>query len=68
MMERNQIAHALRIAEGNQSEAARLLQIQRQRLYRKIENYRLQYLTRAGERAEERNRQTNDSAVENFVA
>jgi DNA-binding NtrC family response regulator len=55
MMERNQIAHALRVAEGNQSKAARLLQIQRQRLYRKIEAFGLQYLTRVSERENEAN-------------
>ena len=46
--ERNHIAHALRVAEGNQAKAARLLGIQRQRLYRKIELYGLDTLTRTG--------------------
>jgi DNA-binding NtrC family response regulator len=39
--ERRVIAAALRQAKGNKNEAARLLQIDRQRLYRKIEKYRL---------------------------
>jgi len=39
--ERRVIAAALRQAHGNKNEAARLLQIDRQRLYRKIEKYRL---------------------------
>jgi transcriptional regulator with PAS, ATPase and Fis domain len=46
--ERNHIAHALRVAEGNQAKAARMLGIQRQRLYRKIELYGLDNLTRTG--------------------
>ena len=40
-MERSLIAEALRRAGGNKNEAARLLKIDRQRLYRKIEKYRL---------------------------
>lgn len=40
-MERSAIANALRRAGGNKNEAARLLQIDRQRLYRKIEKYGL---------------------------
>jgi len=39
--ERNLIAAALRKAHGNKNEAARLLGIDRQRLYRKIEKYGL---------------------------
>ena len=39
--ERRVIAAALRQARGNKNEAARLLQIDRQRLYRKIEKYGL---------------------------
>jgi DNA-binding NtrC family response regulator len=39
--ERRVIAAALRQARGNKNEAARLLQIDRQRLYRKIEKYQL---------------------------
>jgi transcriptional regulator with PAS, ATPase and Fis domain len=39
--ERLVIAAALRRARGNKNEAARLLRIDRQRLYRKIEKYRL---------------------------
>jgi DNA-binding NtrC family response regulator len=39
--ERRVIAAALRQAQGNKNEAARLLQIDRQRLYRKIEKYQL---------------------------
>ena len=49
MAERNHIAHALRVTGGNQAKAARLLQIQRQRLYRKIELYGLESLTRSSE-------------------
>jgi DNA-binding NtrC family response regulator len=40
-MERRLIATALRKSEGNKKEAARLLGIDRQRLYRKIEKYGL---------------------------
>jgi len=40
-MERRLIAAALRKSEGNKKEAARLLGIDRQRLYRKIEKYGL---------------------------
>lgn len=40
-MERSLISAALRRAGGNKNEAARLLKIDRQRLYRKIEKYRL---------------------------
>ena len=40
-MERSLISAALRRARGNKNEAARLLKIDRQRLYRKIEKYRL---------------------------
>lgn len=40
-MERSLIAEALRRAHGNKNEAARLLKIDRQRLYRKIDKYRL---------------------------
>ncbi len=39
--ERRVIAAALRQSQGNKNEAARLLGIDRQRLYRKIEKYRL---------------------------
>jgi len=39
--ERRTIAAALRQSGGNKNEAARLLRIDRQRLYRKIEKYRL---------------------------
>jgi DNA-binding NtrC family response regulator len=39
--ERRAISAALRQARGNKNEAARLLSIDRQRLYRKIEKYRL---------------------------
>lgn len=39
--ERRAIAAALRQARGNKNEAARLLHIDRQRLYRKMEKYRL---------------------------
>jgi DNA-binding NtrC family response regulator len=39
--ERRAIVAALRQSRGNKNEAARLLQIDRQRLYRKIEKYRL---------------------------
>jgi two-component system response regulator AtoC len=39
--ERRAIAAALRQSRGNKNEAARLLSIDRQRLYRKIEKYRL---------------------------
>lgn len=49
MAERNHIAHALRVTDGNQAKAARLLQIQRQRLYRKIALYGLESLTRTAE-------------------
>ena len=52
MAERNHIAHALRVTGGNQAKAARMLQIQRQRLYRKIEAYGLESLTRTGGSAE----------------
>jgi len=40
--ERRAITAALRQARGNKNEAARLLKIDRQRLYRKIEKYRIQ--------------------------
>jgi DNA-binding NtrC family response regulator len=40
-LERRNIAAALERAGGNKNEAARLLQIDRQRLYRKMEKYRL---------------------------
>ena len=40
-VERRAIAAALEAARGNKNEAARLLRIDRQRLYRKIEKYRL---------------------------
>ena len=40
--ERRAIVAALRQSRGNKNEAARLLKIDRQRLYRKIEKYRLQ--------------------------
>ena len=40
-MERRLIAAALQQSHGNKNEAARLLGIDRQRLYRKIEKYRL---------------------------
>ena len=41
-MERSLIATALRKSQGNKNEAARLLDIDRQRLYRKIEKYGLE--------------------------
>ena len=40
-MERSLISAALRRGNGNKNEAARLLKIDRQRLYRKMEKYRL---------------------------
>ncbi len=40
-IEKQTIASALRYSGGNKNEAARLLRIDRQRLYRKIEKYRL---------------------------
>jgi len=46
VVERNVIAEALRVAGGNQNQAARMLQIRRQRLYRKVEKYELGHLTR----------------------
>ena len=39
--ERRAIAAALRRSGGNKNEAARILKIDRQRLYRKMEKYRL---------------------------
>ena len=44
--ERRLIGRALRAAGGNQAEAARLLNFERHRLYRKISRYRLHSLTR----------------------
>jgi DNA-binding NtrC family response regulator len=44
-MERALIAAALRKSNGNKNEAARLLAIDRQRLYRKMEKYRLDSAT-----------------------
>jgi DNA-binding NtrC family response regulator len=41
-MEKSLIAAALRKSHGNKNEAARLLAIDRQRLYRKIDKYRLE--------------------------
>jgi DNA-binding NtrC family response regulator len=41
-MERSLIGAALRKSQGNKNEAARLLAIDRQRLYRKIEKYQLE--------------------------
>ena len=41
-MEKSLIAAALRKSHGNKNEAARLLAIERQRLYRKIEKYGLE--------------------------
>jgi len=43
-MERSLLAAALRKGQGNKNEAARLLDIDRQRLYRKIEKYGLDML------------------------
>lgn len=48
-MERSLIIAALRKSQGNKNEAARLLAIDRQRLYRKIEKYGLE---RAGQQIE----------------
>jgi len=42
-MEKSLIAAALRKSHGNKNEAARLLAIDRQRLYRKIEKYGLEH-------------------------
>ena len=47
--ERTLIARALRATAGNQSHAARLLSIDRRRLYRKIKRYELVHLTVGGE-------------------
>ena len=41
-MERTLILAALRRGHGNKNEAARLLKIDRQRLYRKMEKYQLE--------------------------
>jgi len=41
-MERSLIIAALRKSHGNKNEAARLLAIDRQRLYRKIEKYEIE--------------------------
>jgi len=41
-MEKSLIAAALRKSHGNKNEAARILAIERQRLYRKIEKYELE--------------------------
>jgi DNA-binding NtrC family response regulator len=46
-MEKSLIAAALRKSRGNKNEAARLLAIDRQRLYRKIEKYRLDFSVRS---------------------
>jgi len=43
-MEKSLIAAALRKSHGNKNEAARILAIERQRLYRKIEKYQLEEL------------------------
>jgi DNA-binding NtrC family response regulator len=42
-MEKSLIAAALRKSHGNKNEAARILAIERQRLYRKIEKYELEH-------------------------
>lgn len=42
-MEKSLITAALRKSHGNKNEAARLLAIDRQRLYRKIDKYRLEH-------------------------
>jgi len=42
-MEKSLITAALRKSHGNKNEAARLLAIDRQRLYRKIEKYGLEH-------------------------
>ena len=47
-MERSLIGAALRKSQGNKNEAARLLAIDRQRLYRKIEKYQLEPEPRLG--------------------
>lgn len=44
--ERLLIARALKVTSGNQSEAARLLRVERHRLRRKIVSYRLEHLLR----------------------
>ncbi len=49
-MERSLIAAALRKSNGNKNEAARLLAIDRQRLYRKLEKYRLDSIVHESER------------------
>jgi two-component system response regulator AtoC len=46
--ERDLIAEALRLAKGCKSEAARLLNIERRRLYRKVARFGLQALCRSG--------------------
>ena len=44
-MERELIARALRVTEGNQNRAAGLLAVERRRLYRKVAKYNLKHLT-----------------------
>jgi DNA-binding NtrC family response regulator len=44
-MERDLIARALRVSEGNQNRAAGLLAVERRRLYRKVAKYNLKHLT-----------------------
>jgi DNA-binding NtrC family response regulator len=43
-VERMLVARALRVANGNQSQAARMLEIDRRRLYRKVRQHKLQSL------------------------
>jgi DNA-binding NtrC family response regulator len=50
--EKELIARALVVTAGNQSKAARLLSIDRRRLYRKIKRYQLAHLTSASEAPE----------------
>ena len=44
-MERELIAQALRVSEGNQNRAAGMLAVERRRLYRKVAKYGLKHLT-----------------------
>lgn len=44
-MERELIARALRVSEGNQNRAAGMLAVERRRLYRKVAKYGLKHLT-----------------------
>lgn len=48
--ERQLIARALRMTNGNQSQAARLIGVERHRLRRKITRYRMQPMTRPNDR------------------